>query len=183
MMSIIRFLADEGHHDVSQTPSKIWPENYEMVFGIPASIIIFALLWKFAGPMAKKAFAARTSRIQDELDAAETDRAAADTEAAQIRAAKGDIEAERARILADADAQAAAVRDDGASRIAAEVAELEARADADIAASTGRVDAELRAEIARLSSAAVDHVVTGSLDAATQQELIESFIQRVGAST
>jgi F0F1-type ATP synthase membrane subunit b/b' len=41
---------------------------------------------------------------------------------------------------------------------------------------------ELRAEISRLSSAAVDHVVSGSLDDATHQELIENFISRVGAA-
>ena len=45
-----------------------------------------------------------------------------------------------------------------------------------------RVGDELRAEVARLSAAAVDHVVTGSLDDATHQELIENFINRVGAS-
>ena len=45
-----------------------------------------------------------------------------------------------------------------------------------------RIGDELRAEIARLSNAAVDHVVTGSLDDSTQQELIESFIARVGAA-
>jgi F-type H+-transporting ATPase subunit b len=179
---IIRVLAEEGGHDITQTPSAFLPEHYEVVFGTASSLLIFGLLWWKAGPLAKKALAARTARIQGELDAAGADRAAADAEAVQIRTAKGDIESERARILADADAQAAAVREDAGARIAAEVAELEARADADIAASTGRVDAELRAEIARLSSAAVDHVVTGSLDEATQQKLIESFIQRVGAS-
>jgi F0F1-type ATP synthase membrane subunit b/b' len=62
-----------------------------------------------------------------------------------------------------------------------EVAELETKAVADIASAQGRVGDELRAEISRLSSAAVDHVVTGSLDTATHQELIENFIARVGA--
>jgi F-type H+-transporting ATPase subunit b len=56
------------------------------------------------------------------------------------------------------------------------------KADAEIAAAGNRIGDELRAEIARLSNAAVDHVVTGSLDDATQQELIESFIARVGAA-
>ena len=69
--------------------------------------------------------------------------------------------------------------DDGRARIAAEVAELEAKAVADIASAQSRVGDELRAEIARLSSAAVDQVVTGSLDDATQQELIENFIHEL----
>lgn len=179
MHTFIGLLATE---DITQTPSKFWPESYEIIYGTFASLFIFALLYKLAGPMVKKGMAGRTAKIQAELDGGEAARTAADAEAAQIRSAKGDIAAERARILAEADAQAAAVREDGAARLAAEVADLEARGDADIVAATGRVDSELRAEIARLSSAAVDHVVSGSLDDATHQELIENFISRVGAS-
>ena len=49
--------AAEGEHDITQTPSKFWPEGYEMLFGIPASLLIFFLLWKFAGPTVKKMMA------------------------------------------------------------------------------------------------------------------------------
>lgn len=183
MNTIIRLLAEgEAEHDITQTPSRFWPERYEIIFGAFASLLIFGLLVKFAGPLIKKGMAGRTAKIQAELDAGEAARADAETEAAQIRTAKGDIATERTRILAEADAQAAAILEDGRSRVSAEVADLEARSDIDIAAAAGRVSDELRAEIASLSSAAVDHVVTGSLDAATHQELIESFITRVGAS-
>jgi len=175
------FLAIIGADDATQTPSKFWPEGYEMLFGIPASIIVFFLLWEFAGPTIKKGMAARTAKIQGELDAGEADRAAAEAEAAQIRQAKGDIEAERARMLADADTQAAALLEDGRARLAQEIAELETRAEADLVAAESRSSDELRAEIARLSAAAVDHVVTGTLDASTQQQLIEDFIAGVGA--
>jgi F-type H+-transporting ATPase subunit b len=181
MNAITGLLVAAGEHDVTQTPSKFWPEGYEIYFGTAASLIIFTLLVKLAGPALKKGLAGRTAKIQAELDSGTADRTAAEAEAAQIRTAKGDIAAERERILADADAQAAAIRDGAAGSLAAELAELEARADSDIEASAGRADAELRAEIARLSIAAVDHVVTGSLDDATQQQLIESFIARVGA--
>jgi F-type H+-transporting ATPase subunit b len=176
-MSFLAFLAAD---DATQTPSKFWPEGYELLFGVPASVIVFFLLWKFAGPTIKKGIAARTAKVQAELDAGEADRVDADAEAARIRQAKGDIEGERQRLLADADAQAAALLEDGRARLAQELEELEARAAAEIAAAAGRTGDELRAEIARLSAAAVDHVVTGSLDAATHQELIESFIAAVG---
>ena len=69
-----------------------------------------------------------------------------------------------------------------AERLAAEKAELEAKADAEIAAAGSRVGDELRAEIGRLSAAAVDQVVNGSLDSSTHQTLIEDFIARVGGS-
>jgi F-type H+-transporting ATPase subunit b len=178
-MSFLAFLAAD---DVTQTPSKFWPEGYEMLFGIPASVIVFYLLWKFAGPTVKKGMAGRTAKIQAELDAGEADRVEADAEAAKIRQAKGDIASERARLLADADTQAAALLEDGRARLEQEVSELETRAAADLTAAAARSGDELRAEIARLSSAAVDHVVTGSLDDATHQALIEGFIAGVGAS-
>lgn len=165
------------------TAKPILPPMAELLYGGLASLIIFALLYKFAWPQIKKSMEARTARIQKELDDAAADEASAIAEAAQIRQALGDIAAERARILADADAQAASVLTDGRARIAAEEADLRAKAAADIAAARGRSTDELRGEIARLSSAAVDHVVRGSLDDTTHQELIESFIARVGAGS
>lgn len=184
VLGIVRITAEFDFDSNGKVVSKHWlfPETAEILYGGLASLIIFAVLIKFGGPAVKKAFAARTERIQAELDGAANARQAAEVEAAQIRQAKGDIEAERARMLAEAEEQAALVLSEGRARLDQEVAELEARATADIATAGTRVADELRAEIARLTSAAVDHVVTGSLDDATQQELIESFISRVGAS-
>lgn len=182
---IIRPMAECGidSKGTCVTPKPILPETAEIVWGGLASLIIFAALYKFAWPAIKKAMAARTAKIQGELDDAADARTSAAAEASQIRAAKGDIEAERARILAAADAQAEQVLVDGRARLTAELADLEAKALADIDAAGARAGDELRAEIARLSTAAVDHVVTGSLDEPTQQQLIETFIARVGASS
>ncbi|MEY4173208.1 MAG: synthase subunit [Actinomycetota bacterium] len=183
--STARFASEEIVTDADGnvvTHSWILPETAEIIWGGIASVIIFWALFKFGWPQMKKSFAARTERIQKELDAAAADKAAASAEAAGIRQAKGDIEAERSRIMAEAKAQAESLLSEGRGRLVTEVADLEARAQAEIAASRGRVGDELRAEIARLSSAAVDHVVTGSLDDATHQELIENFIARVGAA-
>jgi F-type H+-transporting ATPase subunit b len=182
-VAIVRPMGECGVDEKGCTTLKpILPETAEIIYGGIASLIIFAALYKFAWPQIKKAMAARTERIQKELDDAAADKASAAAEAAQIRQAKGDIAAERERLLAEADTQAAAVLEEGRARMAAEMADIEAKAMADIAAANSRVGDELRAEIARLSTAAVDHVVTGSLDEATHQELIESFIQKVGAS-
>ena len=48
--SITRFVAEE---DVTQTHHAILPEGYELLFGIPASLLVFGLLFKFAGPAIK----------------------------------------------------------------------------------------------------------------------------------
>ncbi len=160
----------------------LWPADAEIIWGTIASLTIFYLLFKFAGPPIRKGLADRSERIQNELDESAAARAEAEAEAAQIRQAAGDIDAERQRLFAEADAQAEQLLIDGRERLDAEVAELEARADADIASAAGRAGDELRAEISRLAATAADRVMAGGLDDATQQNLIEGFIQKVGAS-
>lgn len=158
------------------------PPTGELIAGSLASIIIFGAIFKFAGPTVKKAFADRTARIQKDLDDSAAAAAAAEAEAQRIRSAKGDIDAERSRLYAEAEAQAEALLADGRARIQAEMADIEARAEVELASAAGRSGDELRAEIARYSSNAIDSVVNGTLDDATQQDLIEGFIARVGAS-
>jgi F-type H+-transporting ATPase subunit b len=165
------------------TIDPIFPPLKELIPGTMASILVFTLLvWK-AGPIVRKSFRDRTAGIQKQLDDAAAAKTAAGAEAIRIREAQGDIDAERSRLYAEADAQAEALLADGRARLAAEIAELEARAEADIATAAGRGTDELRTEIAKHSSAAVDAIVRDTLDDAAQQELIEGFIARVGAST
>ena len=165
------------------TIDPIFPPLKELLPGTLASIIVFSLLYWKAGPIIKKSFADRTAGIQKQLDDSAAAKTAAQDEAVRIRQAQGDIEAERARLYAEADAQADALLADGRMRLAAEIADLETRAEADIASAAGRSGDELRVEIAKHSAVAVDAIVRDTLDDAAQQELIENFIARVGAST
>lgn len=184
-MRLLMILAAEGGEPIDGARSEhwLWPADAELIYGTIASLLIFAALFKFAGPAVKKAMAARTERIQAELDESAAAKATAEAEAAEIRRAAGDIESERQRLLAEADDQAAALLAEGRARLEQEVADLEARADADIAVAAARANDELRAEISRLASAATDRVLaSGVLDDQTQQALIENFIAKVGAS-
>ena len=178
-MRLLHLIAAE---DPTQTHHWLLPETAEIIYGGIASLLIFTALYKFALPAAKKGLAARTERIQKELDNAANTRSAAESEAANIRRAIGDIAGERARLLAEADQQAASLLSEGRARIASEVADLEAKADADIAAARSRTSDELRAQIAQLSSVAAQNAVAASLNDNTQQELIESFISSVGGA-
>lgn len=169
--------------DPARSIDWLLPADAELIYGSISSIIIFSLLWKFAGPAIKKAMSDRTAKVQGELDASAAALTGAEAEAARIRQAAGDIDSERARLFAEADAQAEALLTDGRARLLQEAADLEARADADIASAGGRVNDELRAEISRLASAATDQVLAdGAIDAGLHQDLIESFIQKVGAA-
>lgn len=173
----------EAEEHIDRTHHWLWPEGYEIWFGGIASVLIFALLFWKAGPLLTKAMAARTDRVQAELDAAKQAEDDAVAEAARIREAKGDIESERARLLAEADERAAALLTDGRARLERDTAELEAKADADIASVGSRSADEMRGEIARFAISAAERVVESSLDEATQQQLIEDFIANVGATS
>lgn len=184
-LAVGRLVTEEEHHFDDQgytTHHWLLPENAEIIYGGLASVLVIGLLvWK-AGPLAKKAFAARTEKIQDELDASANAKRDAEADAARIRQNLGNIEAERQRLFAEADTQAEALLADGRARLDAEVAELEAKAEADLASAGSRSNDELRAEIARLASQAADTVVEQSLDDATLQDLIENYIANVGAT-
>ncbi|MGA7756741.1 MAG: hypothetical protein WBL31_06260 [Ilumatobacteraceae bacterium] len=166
---------------VSANP--ILPPIKEIAIGGVASIIVFVALWKYALPPIRSSLQARTARIQADLDGADEASVDADQSASQIRTALGDIDSERQRLFSEAEAQAESILDDGRRRLDEEIAELHTRADADIASAAGRSGDELRNEIGRTASASIDLVVADVLDDAAQQDLIESFIQRVGAST
>ena len=187
-LAIGRFVAgaEDDHHfdeDGYTTHHWLFPENAEIIYGGIAFAVILLLAWKFkVVPMAKKAFAARTEKIQDELDESANAKRDAEAEAARIRQNLGNIEAERQRLFAEADTQAEALLVDGRARLDTEVADLEAKAEADLASVGSRSTDELRAEIARLASQAADKVVEESLDDATLQDLIENYIANVGAT-
>ena len=178
----MRLLSLIAAEDPTQTHHWLLPETAEIIYGGLAFVIVASGLWKFALPEIKKALAARSAKIDEQLTNAANTRAAAEAEATGIRQAIGDIASERARILAEADSQAAAILTEGRARIAAEVADLEAKADADIAASRSRSGDELRAEIAQWAAAAASSADAASLTPGTQQDLIEGFINGVGAA-
>jgi len=168
--------------DPAESPHWLFPEPAEIIYGGIASVLVIGALVKFALPQFKKALTARTERIQKELDASANDLAQAQADASKIRTALGDIASEKARLLADAQAQADALLKEGRARLTAEVADLEAKADADIAAAAARGSDELRTEIGRLAGVATDRALASVLDDAAQQQLIENFIAKVGAS-
>ncbi len=171
--AILIAAAEEPHRDENGqivTHHWLFPEQAELIYGTAASLIIFYLLYRFAGPPIRKALADRTARVQAELDASAAALAEADAEAAEIRQAKGNIEEERERLLAAADVEAEALLTDGRARLEVELAELEARAAADLEAAAGRSGDELRSEMIRVSGSVVDDVVIETLDDATQQD-------------
>ena len=126
MNSLFSLLVSSAEGELTyETHHWLLPETAEIIYGGLASVLVIGALVKFAGPMIKKSLAARTERIQADMDNARNTRETAEVEAGRIRTALGDISAERSRILAEADAQAAAVLSEGRARVQAEMVEVE----------------------------------------------------------
>ena len=179
---IFAALPAKVYDDPTQSLNWLMPKPGELIYGGLASLVIFYALYKFGWPAAKKALEARTAGIQKELDDSAAAQVQADSDVTNIRRALGDLVSERAKLLAEADAQAATILAEGRARITAEVADMEARAAGELLAARGRLGEELRAEISHLSGVATTEAVRAAMDDRTQQELVDNFIAKVGAS-
>lgn len=165
-----------------EAPSPILPATDELVWGSISFIFLVILMRKFAYPAIKKGMDARTERIRGDLDAAEN----AKTEAASVldsyRAELAGAKSEAGRIIDEARQAADALRKDQAARLQDELAEIRTRATSDIESAKAQAIDDLRGEVAQLAVGAASVVVHKNLDAATQTQLIEDYINQVSST-
>ncbi len=168
--------------ECNEAPSPILPATEELVWGSISFILLLGLMWKFAFPAIKKGMDGRTERIRADLDAAEN----AKTEAVNVldgyRSELAGAKAEAGRIIEEARSAADALKKDQAARLQDELAEIRARATADIESAKAQAIADLKGEVAQLAVGAASVVVKKNLDAATQTQLIEDYINQVAST-
>lgn len=152
----------------------------ELYWGAVAFGIIFLIfLWKGV-PAIKAAMQARTVRIQDELAAASAAKAEAESELTTLKSSLGDIDAETAKIVADARDQATKLEADLLARAEADIADAKERSRTEIQAQRDQALADLRAAVAEQARTAADAVVRSNLDdATTQSALIDDYISQL----
>jgi F-type H+-transporting ATPase subunit b len=168
--------------DCQEAPSPILPATDELVWGSISFILLVILMRKFAYPAIKKGMEARTERIRADLDAAEQAKTEATTVLDGYRAELAGAKSEAGRIIEEARQAADALKKDQAARLQDELAEIRARATADIEAAKTQAIADLRGEVAQLAVGAASVVVHKNLDAATQTQLIEDYINQVSST-
>lgn len=165
-----------------EAPSPIWPATDELVWGGISFLALLYLLHRFAYPPIKQGMEARTERIRADVQAAETGRSEAEGVLAEYRAQLNDARSEAGRIIEEARQAADQLKRDQAERLQAELAETRQRAINDIEVAKSQAMADLRGEVAQLAIGAAETVVQRNLDANTQNQLIEDYIDRVAAS-
>ena len=115
------------------------------------------------------------------LQAAEDQRSEADSVLAAYRAKLNDATTEAGRIIEEARQAADQIKRDQEARLQSELAELRTRAVADIDAAKAKAMSDLRSEVTALAIGAAETVVQRNLDAETQTQLVEDYINQVAA--
>lgn len=166
--------------DCNKAKSLFTPALPELIWGGIAFLIVLFVLMKFAFPALKKGLKDRSEKIQGDLDAASRAREDAEAEAAQYRSQIGDARSEASTIIEDARADAERIRREVVQRAEAEAADVKARAAEDVRLAQERAMSDLRSQVADISIGLAEKVVERNLDRATQEALVESFIDSVG---
>jgi F-type H+-transporting ATPase subunit b len=163
--------------DCHEAPSPILPPTNELIWGSISFTILFVLLAKFAYPGIKKGMEARTERIRDDLQSAESAKDDASRVLEEYRAQLADAKAESGRIIEEARQQGDAVRREQEARLQTELAAMRAKAAADVESAKNQAIADLRQQVAELAIGAAEVVIQKNLDRETQVQLIDRYIE------
>lgn len=175
-MSTLWILAAEGPNGkfIPGDPKEFW-------YGGAAFLIVAGLLaWKLS-PLISRALAARGESVRTELAAAAAAQEAADAEVAALRDRLGDPQEAAAAIVADAREAAVRLKVDLIARADAEAEAVRGRAVADVAALRSQVASDVQSDASLAAYRAAEEIVRSSLDDATQQQLVDQYIDQVGA--
>ena len=181
MLSLILAVAEGGEGGEAGPSNPILPATNEIIWGGISFLILLVLIYKVGYPAIKKGMEARSEKIRASL--AEADKAKTEAQGVldEYRRQLTDAKTEASRIIEEARQAADKIRQDLRKQAEQEVAEIKARAQEDITASATRTMADLRARVALMSIELAEKVVEKNLDRETNRQLVERFIDSVGA--
>src|SRR5258708_15090087 len=165
----------------AQSKNPILPSAPELVWGSLSFLVVFLVMRQYAFPAVKKTMEARTDRIRQSLDSAETAKSEAQSVLDDYQRLLADAKNEANRIIEEARQTADQLRRDLMAKAEAEVTELRQRAAGDIVAAKDRALADLKTQITTLAIEAAEKVVERNLDHDTNARLVESSIAQVGS--
>ncbi len=143
---------------------------------------MFAVLAKFAFPALNKMLAARTEKIQGELEKAEQTRVQAEAELTDYRTQLAGARGEANRIIEESRKTADQLRRDLQAKAEQEAQATVARASEEIRAERDRVFQELKSQVGEIAVELAGRVVGKSLDKGAHDRLIDEYIDQVAAS-
>lgn len=173
----VLILATEEQADGGQL---LLPETSELIAGVVAFAIIYAVMWKYAFPVLRKTLAARQEAIQGQLESAEGAKVEAESLLQDYREQVANARTEANRIIEEARQSGEAVKSEIVAKAEEEAAAIKARAHDEIVSERERAEADIRREVASLSLDVAEKVVGQSLDGDAQRALVDQFIDDLG---
>jgi F-type H+-transporting ATPase subunit b len=178
----VETLAEGGSvEDCQDAPNPLLPETNEIIWGVVGFAVVFFFVAKYGLPQIKGAMNARTEKIRGDIEAAETQREEAEGLLAEYRAQLNDARTEAGQIIEEARQASDQIKRDQEARLQTELAELRERAVNDIESAKAQAMADLRSEVAQLAIGAAETIVGHNLDAATQTQLVDEYIDQIAA--
>ena len=168
---------------VAAAKNPILPESKEVIWFTLAFAILFFVMKKYALPPVQEAMEARTEKIRRNLDDADRIKEEAQSVLEDYQRQLADAKQESNRIIEEARQTADQLRRDLMQRAEAEVTELRERTREEIRAAQERATSELQARVAELAIELAEKVVESSLDRDRNMQLIERYIEQVGAQS
>ena len=162
--------------------SDLYPHWEELAVGAIAFAVLFFFMWKWVLPRINAVLEERRKKIQGELEQAEQTRSEADRLLADYRTQLANAREEANRIIEEARKSADQVRSDLQSKAEQEAQATVARAQDEIRAERDRVLQELGSQVGQIALELAGRVVGRSLDERTHQQLVDDYIELVGAS-
>lgn len=181
MLSLILIATEAGGAAEEHNP--ILPEIPELIWGSIAFLIVFVVLWKFAFPQINTMLAARTEKIQGQMEEAEGMRTDADKLLAEYRQQLANAREEANRIIDEARTAAEQMRKDLNTKAEREAQGIVERANEEIRSERDRVFAELKGQVADIAVELAGRVVGQSLDKNAHEKLIDDYIAEVSRSS
>lgn len=164
-----------------QAPNQLVPEKNELIWGAIGFVVVFAFLSKVGYPAMKKSMAARSDKIRDDLESAESAKADASRVLDEYRAQLADAKAEAGRIIEEARQESDTLRRNAETALQTDLAASRERAVADAETIRAQALADLQGQVGALVSEGVNRVVVGGIDPATQSRLVDDYIAGLNA--
>ena len=162
---------------LAESSNPLVPPLDELIIGLVAFLIVFALLSRLALPGIRKALDERTASIEGGIARAEQREAEANALYEQYQAQLAEARTEAAQIRAQAQSDKLAIVDEARVEATEAAVAVTARADAAISAERASTIASLRSEVGTLALTLAGKVVGESLeDDARARATVDRFI-------
>jgi F-type H+-transporting ATPase subunit b len=180
ILSLSLLLAAEGAAEPSGIDLLLPRDANEIIVGVLAFVIVFGFIWRVAAPALNDMLENRQKAIKAHLEAAEAEKSEAAALKADYEKSIANAREEANKIVEDARQAGESARADIVARAEGEAAAIKTRAGAELESEKQRAVTAMRREVAGLSLDVAEKLVGRNLDRASQQALVDQFIDELG---